>query len=91
MTGGYILSPEAALDLVRIWRYLKKRANQQTADQVESAIRRKIDFLAQTPSGGHWRKDLTDEPLKFFCLFILDCLSAGDNPVTSRRDFTRLS
>jgi antitoxin ParD1/3/4 len=36
------------------------------ADRVESAIREKIALLAGRPGAGHWRKDLTDEPVKFF-------------------------
>jgi|ERR1035438_6740653 plasmid stabilization system protein ParE len=57
-----ILAPEAALDLVEIWRYLKKKANVEIAEQVERAIREKIVFLASMPGAGHCRRDLTDEP-----------------------------
>jgi plasmid stabilization system protein ParE len=32
-------------------------------------IRGKIVFLAGVPGGGHWRKDLTDEPVKFFSVY----------------------
>jgi antitoxin ParD1/3/4/toxin ParE1/3/4 len=35
------------------------------ADQVESAIRDQIVSLARNPGIGHWRKDLTDEAVKF--------------------------
>jgi antitoxin ParD1/3/4 len=65
----YILAPEAALDLVQIWRYIKKKCGTDMADRVESVIRDKIIFLAGAPGGGHWRKDLTGEPVKFFSVY----------------------
>jgi plasmid stabilization system protein ParE len=65
----YILAPEAALDLVEIWRYLKKKANVEIAERVEGAIRDKVVFLASTPGAGHWRRDLTDEPVRFFAVY----------------------
>ena len=39
------------------------------ADRVETVIREKIVRLAAAPGGGHWRKDLTDEPVKFFSAY----------------------
>jgi plasmid stabilization system protein ParE len=65
----YILAPEAALDLVEIWRYLKKKANIEIAERVERAIREKFVFLASMPGAGHWRRDLTNEPVKFFAVY----------------------
>jgi plasmid stabilization system protein ParE len=64
----YILAPEAALDLVEIWRYLKKKANVEIAERVEGAIRDKVVFLASTPGAGHWRRDLTDEPVNSYLI-----------------------
>ncbi len=61
MRRRYVLAPEAALDLVEIWRYIKKNANVDVADRVEAVIRDKILYLAKIPGGGHWRTDLTDE------------------------------
>lgn len=49
MTRRYILAPEAALDLVQIWRYIKKKASVGIAQRVERDIREKIVFLARTP------------------------------------------
>jgi plasmid stabilization system protein ParE len=65
----YILAPDAALDLVQIWRYVKNKSSVEMADRVESTIRDKIAFLARTPAAGHWRKDLTDESVKFFPVY----------------------
>ncbi len=69
MKARYILAPEAALDLVQIWRYIKKNAGLGTAERVESVIREKILYLAERPGGGHWRRDLTDEAVKFFSIY----------------------
>jgi plasmid stabilization system protein ParE len=65
----FILAPRAALDLVQIWHYVKNKSSTETADRVESTIRDKIAFLARTPAAGHWRKDLTDESVKFFSVY----------------------
>jgi plasmid stabilization system protein ParE len=64
-----LLAPEAALDLVQIWRFIKNNASLEMADRVESAIRDKIGYLAGRPGGGHWRRDLTDAPVKFFPIY----------------------
>ena len=69
MRARYVLAPEAALDLVQIWRHIKKNASLEMADRVESVIREKIVYLEGRPGGGHWRKDLTDEPVKFFPIY----------------------
>ena len=39
------------------------------ADRVEATIRERIVSLAKSPGIGHWRKDLTDEPVKFFPVY----------------------
>ena len=65
----YILAPEAALDFVEIWRYLKNKANVEIAERVERAVRERIVFLANMPGAGHWRRDLTDEPVRFFAVY----------------------
>ena len=69
MTRRYVLAPEAALDLIQIWRFIKKQSNVEITDRVESVIREKIVFLAANPGAGHWRKNLTDEAVKFFPVY----------------------
>jgi antitoxin ParD1/3/4/toxin ParE1/3/4 len=69
MKRRYVLAPEAALDLVQIWRYLKKQGGAAIANRVESVIRDKILFLAGNPGAGHWRKNLTDAAVKFFPVY----------------------
>lgn len=39
------------------------------ADRVESVIRDKISFLAENSGAGHWRKNLTDQAVKFFPVY----------------------
>jgi plasmid stabilization system protein ParE len=53
MKSRYILSPEAADDLIGIWRYIKEQSNLEIADRVESVIRERIVFLARHPEAGH--------------------------------------
>jgi toxin ParE1/3/4 len=69
MRVRYVLAPRAALDLVQIWRYIKKQSSVEMADRVESVIPDKIVFLARTPRAGHWSKNLTDEAVKFFPVY----------------------
>jgi toxin ParE1/3/4 len=69
MNRRYVLAPEAALDLVQIWRYIKKQSSVETADHVESVIRERLIFLAANPGAGHWRKNLTEEAVKFFPIY----------------------
>ena len=69
MSVQFTLAPQAALDLFEIWEYIKDQASVTTADHVESAIRERIAFLAASPEAGHYRKDLTDEDVKFFPVY----------------------
>ncbi len=69
MRARYIFAPEAALDLVQIWRHIKKQTGLPMADRVEAVIRDKIVFLAENSGAGHWRKNLTDEAVKFFPVY----------------------
>jgi antitoxin ParD1/3/4 len=65
----YILAPEAALDLVQIWRHIENNASFEMADRVESVIREKIVYLAGNSGAGHWRRDLTEKPVRFFSVY----------------------
>lgn len=69
MNRRYILAPEAAHDLVDIWRFVKDQSIASTADRVESAIRDRIVFLSTNPGAGHWRRDLTNERVRFFPVY----------------------
>jgi len=69
MSVRYVLAPQAALDLVEIWRYIKQQSSLAMADRVEAVIRDKIAFLADAPGAGHYRKNLTDAEVKFFPVY----------------------
>jgi toxin ParE1/3/4 len=69
MNRRYVLAPEAAADLVEIWRYIKKQSSIQMADRVESDILNKITFLTEHPNAGHWRRNLADQTVKFFPVY----------------------
>ena len=69
MRPRYILAPQAARDLVQIWRYIKNESSEETADRVEFIMRDRFAYLAQFPGGGHWRRDLTDADVRFFSVF----------------------
>lgn len=69
MKRRYILAPQAARDLVQIWRYIKKESSQETADRVESVIRSKFVYLGDFPQGGHWRRDLTADEVRFLAVY----------------------
>ena len=69
MKRRYTLAPEAARDLVQIWRYLKKESSQDTADRIESVIRNKFEYLAEFPHAGHWRRDLTEANVRFYLVY----------------------
>lgn len=69
MTVRYVLAPEAALDLVRIWRYVKEQSSIAVADRVEPVIREKIAFLGRVPGAGHRRNNLTDEDVRFLPVY----------------------
>jgi plasmid stabilization system protein ParE len=69
MSGQYLLAPEAATDLVQIWRYIKKQSSIDMADRIESVILERIRFLSENPDAGHWRRNLTNQSVKFFPVY----------------------
>jgi toxin ParE1/3/4 len=69
MKVRFVLAPQAAADLADIWRYIKNQSTVAMADHVESVIRGKFVFLAQTPEAGHHRRNLTNEEVKFFPVY----------------------
>ena len=69
MTRRYVLAPQAARDLVQIWRYVKREVGRETADRIGSTIRTKCVYLASFPGAGHWRHDLTSADVRFFSVY----------------------
>ena len=50
MNRRYVLAPEAARDLIEIWRYIKNESSTDMADRVESVIRDKIVLWQEIPA-----------------------------------------
>jgi toxin ParE1/3/4 len=69
MKRRYILAPEAAGDLVQVWKYLKEESGRAAADRMESLLREKFVFLSKFPAAGHSRRDLTAADVRFFPVF----------------------
>jgi plasmid stabilization system protein ParE len=69
MTPRYILAPQAAQDLVDIWRFIRDHSSPETANRVEKKVLEKVKFLVRSPGAGHWRADLTNEEVKFFSVY----------------------
>jgi toxin ParE1/3/4 len=69
MKARYILAPQAAFDLVEIWQYIKEQGSVGAAERIESEILEKLTFLAETPRAGHFREELTNEPVRFFPVY----------------------
>jgi len=65
----FILAPDAVRDLVQIWRHIKRESSRENADRVEAVIRGKFTYLADFPHAGHWRRDLTDAPVRFLSVY----------------------
>jgi plasmid stabilization system protein ParE len=69
MKRRFVVAPQAARDLIDIWHYIQHESSRETADRVESVIRSKFAYLAQFPGGGHWRRDLTEAPVRFLSVY----------------------
>jgi len=80
MISRYVLAPQAAEDLIEIWRFINQRSSLAMADHVESVIREKIVFLARRPGAGHWRLDLTAEKVRFFSVYSYLIVYRPDTP-----------
>src|SRR5438094_8129709 len=64
---SYRLTPAAEGDLFDIWSYIAPD-NLASADRLESEILDTCQRLADRPDLGHFRRDLTDKPVRFFAL-----------------------
>jgi plasmid stabilization system protein ParE len=65
--SNYVLTPLAQADIFDIWTYVAENS-EAVADRVEQAIYDACAFLAQGPSRGHTRPDLTTRSLRFWTL-----------------------
>ena len=65
--SDYELTSLARADIFAIWTYIA-RDNEDAADRVERAIYDACEFVAESPSRGHSRQDLTTRELRFWTL-----------------------
>jgi plasmid stabilization system protein ParE len=63
----YALTPLAKADIFDIWCYIADDS-QDAADRVEQAIYDACALVAEAPTRGHFRPDLTSLPLRFWTL-----------------------
>ena len=74
----YFVAPQAALDLVEIWRYIREHSSVAMADRVESVILEKLAFLAKSPAAGHRRKNRAHLDVSLTSgSFLLPCLAGS--------------
>lgn len=64
---SYRLTPAAEDDLFTIWIFIAED-NLPAADRVEADIFDACQRVAQKPDLGHFRRDLTDKPVRFFAV-----------------------
>jgi len=62
---SYRLTPAAEDDLFEIWIYIAPD-NLPAADGLEGDILNACQRLAERPDLGHFRRDVTDKPVRFF-------------------------
>src|SRR5215204_4818358 len=62
---SYHLTPAAEHDLFEIWAYIAAD-NIEAADCLEAEVFDACVRLAERPHLGHFRRDLTDKPVRFF-------------------------
>jgi antitoxin ParD1/3/4/toxin ParE1/3/4 len=65
----YLLSPEAKEDLREIRGYLVSQGGKSLATYVLQELRAAFRLLASRPQAGHFRRDLTPLPVKFWSVF----------------------
>ncbi len=65
----YVLSLEAAGDLVDIWNYIERQSRSEVADRVIAEIRARIELVCGSPGIGHRRKDLSEHDLRYFAVY----------------------
>ena len=65
----YILSPEAKQDLREIRTDLNKVAGPHIAQNMTSGIVRAMRLLAERPELGHFQRDLTSDPVRFWQVY----------------------
>src|SRR5215467_370944 len=65
----YVLTQPAAQDLQVIKKYLAKQTGVRVARHVIRELRTNLEFLGRTPQAGHFRRDLTSRPVRFWPVY----------------------
>jgi len=65
----FILSDQASEALEALWDYYYARGGTTLADRILAEIREAIDKIVEQPALGHFRRDLTDKPLRFYRVY----------------------
>ena len=66
--GRYVLSAPAKADIREIVAYIRQRSP-DAAKRVRRELQEEMRRLADFPTMGHLRQDVTDEPLRFWSLY----------------------
>jgi plasmid stabilization system protein ParE len=66
--ADFFYSPEARRDLLEIWEFIAQD-NLDEADRVEREIEQASVKLAANPELGHFRRDLTSRPVRFWATY----------------------
>ena len=66
--ADHFYSSEARLDLLEIWEHIAQD-NLDAADGVEQEIEQAASMLARNPELGHFRRDLTSKPVRFWPIY----------------------
>lgn len=64
----YLLTDLAEADIREIISSIRDRSS-QSADRVKAELQEAMRWLAEFPNIGHLREDLTDESLRFWCVY----------------------
>jgi plasmid stabilization system protein ParE len=62
---SFRLTPAAEDDLFNIWSFIAPD-NLDAADHLQVELLTACQRVAENPDVGHWRRDLTDKPVRFF-------------------------
>lgn len=66
--SGYVVTPEANADLLRIWLYIS-RDSEDIADRLQAEFYTKFDSLSHHPGQGHRRTDYTKANVLFVPIY----------------------
>jgi plasmid stabilization system protein ParE len=64
---SYRLTPDAEHDIFEIWAFIAED-DATAADAIETEIYEACHHLAEKPDLGHFRRDLTNKPLRFYTI-----------------------